>query len=136
MEVQKMEDKFQFTHKNDATNVYTAERINRNQYKISWENGILGLGEAINNIDFVKRSLEGGYWTKITTEIEYTTYIVCYQTGSSDEIKLAQIESEDVVKANEKVKQLFSEFESIGNRKYKLIDVVPLHSIRKLDALD
>ena len=131
-----MEDKFQFAHINDAANVYTAERINENQYKISWEGGMLGAGQSINNIDFVKRSLEGGYWRKITPEIEKTTYIVSYQVGLSDEMKLAQIESEDVVKANEKVKQLFSEFESIGNRKYKLIDVVPLHSIRKLDALD
>lgn len=131
-----MEDKFQFTHRNDAANVYTAERINKNQYKISWEDGMLGPGQAINNIDFVKRSLEGGYWTKIVPETEQTTYIISYQTGSSDEIKLAQIESEDVVKATEKVNQLFSEFDSIGNRTYRLVDVKPLHGIRKLDALD
>lgn len=64
------------------------------------------------------------------------TYIISYKVGSSEEVKLAQIEAEEVNEAIEKVKGLFLELESIGNRKYRIIDVVALNGIRKLDALD
>jgi NMD protein affecting ribosome stability and mRNA decay len=62
-------------------------------------------------------------------------YIISYKVGSSEEIKLAQIESDDVISATKKTKNLFSELELIGRRKYTFIGVVRLSEIRKLDAL-
>lgn len=59
-------------------------------------------------------------------------YIVKYQSGSSEDIKLAQIEAEGAPEAIEKVNSLFSEL----SREHVLIDVTPLNDIRKLDMYE
>lgn len=64
------------------------------------------------------------------------TYIITYKTGTSQNIKLAQIEAEDINEAYDKVHDLFLTYETIGSRKYELVNIKKLSEIRKLDALD
>lgn len=63
-------------------------------------------------------------------------YIITYHNGTSNDVKIAQIEADDIWAAETKTKTLFTELEKIGNRNYTFINTTPLNAIRKLDALE